>query len=104
MHAIGVEEYGIKAMKNKCFFRLILLRKVRNAMANILKQEMLAAGGDTAIHADTVKCSIKETDVLLMGTLKQYQRLLEKMVLQVAEGKQLAKEVREALEKDGLEV
>ncbi|MBI5159499.1 hypothetical protein HY992_05245 [Candidatus Micrarchaeota archaeon] len=99
MRDIGVEEYGVQAMKLKCFHRLVLLKNVRNAMANILKQEMLSTGGDAAVHADCVKCGVKTTDVLLMGTLKQYERMLEKMQLQIAEGKQTAKEIREALEK-----
>lgn len=98
MREIGVEEYGVQAMKQKCFHRLVFLRDVRNAMANILKQEMLAAGGDAAVHADCVKCGVKTTSVLLMGTLKQYERMLEKMDLQIGEGKQLAEEIKKTLE------
>ena len=48
MKAIGVHPGGISVMEDKSKFRLIKLYGVRNAIANIMKEEMLALGGDVA--------------------------------------------------------
>ena len=47
--------------------------------ANILKQEMLSLGGDAAVARGTVGCTVPETDVLVMGTRKQLNRLVDKL-------------------------
>lgn len=99
MEDIGVEKAGIIYMLSKTKFRLIRLNNVRNAIANILKQEMLSIGGDAAVNKGCVNCSVKKSDVLLMGTVKQYQRLVEKMKKQVSESKQIAKEIEKIINK-----
>ncbi|MBU1197373.1 hypothetical protein KJ765_02570 [Candidatus Micrarchaeota archaeon] len=66
-------------MAPKAVFRIIFLKSVRNAVANILKQEMLAVGGDAAVSIHAVDCSEPTTDVYLLGTLQQHRRLLRKM-------------------------
>jgi dihydropteroate synthase len=50
--------------------------------ANVIKQEMLAVGGDAAVARGTVACSIPATDVILMGTQKQLRRFAEKITRQ----------------------
>ncbi|MFH0868275.1 MAG: hypothetical protein V1831_03095 [Candidatus Woesearchaeota archaeon] len=97
MEEIGVEKAGIIYMMPKTKFRLIKLDKVRNAIANILKQEMLSIGGDVAVNKGCVNCSVQKSDVLLMGTVKQYQRLVEKMKKQVTESKDIAITIEEFL-------
>jgi|SRR3989338_8602939 len=77
--AIGVSAECIQIMKNKAVFRLIKLHGVRNAVANIIKQEMLSCGGDATVSQWTVNCSRPKTDVLLMGTLKHYGIIIAKM-------------------------
>ncbi len=78
---LGLEasEESAKIMAPKALFRVIRLENVRNAVANILKQEMLSVGGDAAVSKYTVDCSKPATDVLLFGTLKQFRRVLMKM-------------------------
>ncbi|MFO7872747.1 MAG: hypothetical protein R6U26_03900, partial [Candidatus Undinarchaeales archaeon] len=71
MQELGVYKEGIEIMLDKTKFRLLKIESVRSAVANILKQEMLSAGGDVAVSPGTVNCKIEETDVLIMGTLKQ---------------------------------
>ena len=99
MKEIGVEKAGIICMLPKTRFRLIKLHNVRNAIANILKQEMLSIGGDCAVNKGCVNCTVEKSDVLLMGTLKQYKRLVEKMKKQVSESKQIAKEIEKIINK-----
>ena len=82
--SIDVCEECVRIMRDKAVFRLVRLRSVRNAVANIIKQEMISAGGDATVSRWTVNCSQPETDVLLMGTIKQYKLLIAKMRMQGA--------------------
>jgi hypothetical protein len=93
MEKIGVEEAGIKIMLPKSIFRIVKLYNVRNAIANILKQEMLALGGEVAVNKGCVNCSVKKSDVLIMGTLKQFKELARKMYAQVSESKKISKQI-----------
>ncbi|MFH1787111.1 MAG: hypothetical protein ABH829_05685 [archaeon] len=74
MRDLGSQREGIEIMLPKAKFRLILIEKVPAGSANILKQTMLSAGGDAAVAAGTVTCKVKQTDVLLLGTVAQYRR------------------------------
>jgi len=71
-------------MADKAIFRLVKLHGVRNAVANIIKQDMLAMGADATVSMWTVDCSRKRTDVLLMGTLKHFKLLVARMRMQGA--------------------
>ncbi len=79
MHDIGVDPYGIKIMLPKAAVYLVHLSAVSNVVANILKQEMLSLGGDVAVARGALTGAIKNTDCLIMGTLSQIIRLLEKL-------------------------
>ncbi len=96
--AVGVDsEYAVKLMANKTIFRVIKVNGVRNAMANILKQEMLSIGGDVAVHKDCVNCKVEKTDVIIMGTLRQFRMLITRMKIQVAESKAVINAIEKAL-------
>ncbi len=84
---------GIDIMAPKAVFRVIKLHGVRNAMANIIKQEALSIGAEAAVNAGTVNCSVPKTDVILMGTLKQYRILVEKLKKNVSELPEIAEEI-----------
>lgn len=47
--------------------------------ANVIKQEMLAAGGDAAVHRQAITHRVDHTHVLTMGTLAQHKKLIEKL-------------------------
>ena len=55
------------------------ITQVRTPAANILKQEMLAAGGDAVVPTGCIVNADKYVEVLLLGTLKQYKLLLKKL-------------------------
>lgn len=76
---IGVDPYGINAMAPKTRQVNILLKAQSCKVANILKQEMLSLGADAAVARGSVSCSVKATDVLLMGTVKQIRALAAKI-------------------------
>ena len=106
--AIDVSEECVRIMRDKAVFRLVKLCGVRNAVASILKQEMLACGADAAVSQWTVNCSRPATDVLLMGTIKHYRHLIVKMRRQAAqlppekmkEYKAISEELSSLLKKD----
>lgn len=82
LQRIGVDPTGIAVMADKALHQTILVPQVRPAAANILKQEMLALGGDAAVTRGTISCTVPETDVLLMGTIKQLKKLCDKLKAQ----------------------
>ncbi|MFA6907668.1 MAG: hypothetical protein WC263_02470 [Candidatus Micrarchaeia archaeon] len=84
IRAIGVSDDCVRIMSDKAIFRIVKLHGVRNAVANIIKQEMLSMGTDATVSQWTVDCSRKRTDVLLMGTLKHFKRLVADMRMQGA--------------------
>ncbi len=93
MEKSGVEKAGIKIMLPKSIFRIVKLHDIRNAIANILKQEMLSLGGEVAVNKGCVNCTVEKSDVIIMGTLKQFQGLAKKMHPQVSESKEIAKQI-----------
>ena len=79
---IAVDSYGIVEMVPKMRTLCIGLSQLECRQANILKQEMLSVGGDAAVARGTVACSIKTTDCVLIGTIKQLNRLTRKLKAQ----------------------
>ncbi|HWQ76118.1 MAG TPA: dihydropteroate synthase [Syntrophomonas sp.] len=79
---IGASSPGIEYMISKAVFRCIKLKNIPHRAANILKQEMLAKGGEAAVSREAAGCGDGSGDVLLLGTFKQYTLLVEKLKLQ----------------------
>lgn len=76
---IDVHPVGVQIMTLKAVYRLVKFEAVDPRTANIVKQEMLSRGGEVAV-ADTVgKFEDKQTDIIIMGTLAQYVRLIRKL-------------------------
>lgn len=97
MKRIKVLPQGIKIMHDKAVFRILRLENIRAPMANMIKEEMLAAGGDAAVHWQAIACKIKRTDVIMFGTLAQYRRFVEKMRIQPFDAKDIAGRVQKLL-------
>jgi dihydropteroate synthase len=66
-------------MKEKIFHFNLKVEGIHPRMANLLKQEMLSLGGDAALDGRGLDCSSAETDAILMGTQKQFNKLLLKL-------------------------
>lgn len=93
---IRVDPYGIKIMSLKAKPYLIRINNLPCILANILKQEMLSLGGDTAIARESLTGKIKKTDCLLIGNLAQFRRLNEKLNLQPFGLKEIGKNLIQA--------
>lgn len=98
MESIGADPCGIAIMQNKALFRAVKVERLSTKAANILKQTMLAKGGEAAVRRGTVDLSADETDVLLFGTVRQYQEAIAQLKLQPWGLKRLAEELRTALQ------
>lgn len=76
---IGVQPEAVRYLAGEAFSRVIKLEKVASAAALILKQELLALGGDAAVDRELITHGVNETDVLLMGNYKQLRMLAAKL-------------------------
>ena len=97
LHLIKVDSGGIAMMSAKMLTRCVKLTDLQCRQANILKQEMLALGGDAAVARGTVACSIEKTDVILIGTDKQLHTLCSKLAPQPFGLPALAAELKQIL-------
>ena len=79
MGRVGVDATGIKLMKGKSLHFNLKVEGINPRTANLLKQEMLSLGGDAALDGRGLDCSAKQTDAILMGTQKQFEKLLLKL-------------------------
>lgn len=82
LQLIGCDPGGIERMAGKMLGRLVKVPAVPCRAANILKQEMLALGGDAAVARGTVACAHPATDVLLIGSQRQLVELARKLEAQ----------------------
>lgn len=79
---LRIEDISVSMMAPKAVFCVVKLYDVHPAAANIIKQEMLALGGEAAVERGCVNMSIESSKIVIMGTLKQYLRLLSKLKMQ----------------------
>jgi|WetSurMetagenome_2_1015567.scaffolds.fasta_scaffold08493_5 dihydropteroate synthase len=91
---------GIDIMQKKALFRGIRVGGLSIRAANILKQEMLARGGEVAISREVYEWHGEQADCLIIGTLAQYERLLPKLRVQPFRLKALADAIEAALKND----
>jgi dihydropteroate synthase len=98
---IGVDPYGIAAMAQKTICLNVLLADQPCKIANIIKQEMLSVGGDAAVARGSVACSIKKTDILIIGTVKQIMALAKKIEKQPFGLDIIAQDLRQLIENYG---
>lgn len=96
LEEIGTDPAGIEYMAPKGVFRSLKLKNVSCRAANLLKQEMLSKGGEAAVCRSAIYGD-GTTDVLLTGTLKQYDLLLDKLQRQPFGLKALAADIAQIL-------
>ncbi len=82
MAKIGVDPYGIKLMAGKADLLVIKIESIDHRAANILKQEMLSLGGETACSRGVMSLQQGKAPILLLGTPAQYRKLIFKLMYQ----------------------
>lgn len=101
MRKVGSTAPGVKIMSGKAEHRLVKLEDVGTKEVNIIKQEMLSAGGDAATHKGTLDHSVQESDLILMGNMAQYEKLVSKLKIQPFKCKQIASEIEQTFSNYG---
>jgi dihydropteroate synthase len=92
---VGADEAGVALMAPKAVFRVVHLAGVSFKAANILKQEMLSIGGEAAVHRGVINHTVETTDVILMGTVAHYRRLVKKLMAQPFGLRRMAEELHQ---------
>jgi dihydropteroate synthase len=97
---INAHPVGVKIMALKAVHRLVKFENVDSKTANIVKQEMLSRGGEVAVSRNVANFRDQTTDIIIMGTLAQYVKLIRKLRVQPECCPQIADELKTLLFKD----
>ncbi|MGQ9582947.1 MAG: dihydropteroate synthase [Thermoplasmatota archaeon] len=95
--SVGCDPGGVPIMAPKALHHVLKLEGVDSRAAVIVKQEMLAAGGEAAVCRGVVGFSRRRTDMLVMGTRRQLGLALEKLRGQPFGAAQVAEELEGVL-------
>ncbi|MEF8835554.1 MAG: dihydropteroate synthase [Candidatus Thermoplasmatota archaeon] len=95
---MGCDKRGIEIMAPKSDMILISANGLDPRGANILKQEFLSSGGEVAVPWEALDLSDEKSDILMMGTPSQYERVKKKLQEQPFDLPKLAEEIEEAIE------
>ncbi|MFC5970442.1 dihydropteroate synthase [Halomarina salina] len=95
LESADVTEGGVRRMRGEGVHRVVKTR-VRPRQARYLKQEMLSLDGECAVSGLSAQ-EYDPVDVVLMGTLAQFRRLLERLADQPYGLQQVGERLRETL-------
>ena len=79
MISMDVDPRGAEIMGGKGEFKVIYVAGIPKILGIIIKQEMLALGGECATTSDTIFSGFQPTSILLMGTRKHLNILIDKL-------------------------
>jgi dihydropteroate synthase len=95
---IGATASGQRIMAEKLFPIALKVRGLKPAAANILKQEMLARGGDVVTSREILVSDSGKTDVIIEGTFKRLKNLIQKLKMQPFGLSELSRDLNSFLE------
>ncbi|MFH1100469.1 MAG: hypothetical protein V1726_00325 [Methanobacteriota archaeon] len=90
---IGSDPRSIDIMAPKAITRVIRLEHVVLQDAIIIKQDMLSIGGEVALPKEAFALKETTADILLIGTIKQLNELIEKLNRHYPRIQQISKEL-----------
>ncbi len=79
IYKIGVDDSCINSLAMKGKFFTIKISRLSPASCNIIKQTALSVGTDAAVHRDVITGKMNDSNLLLFGTLKEIERIAEKL-------------------------
>ena len=94
LNNLGCYPVGADLMAAKAICLVMRVNGLLPQAANILKQEMLAKGGEVAVPAGALRLEAGRVDCIVMGTLTQYARLVDILGQQPFELPDLARRLR----------
>jgi len=101
---IGVDEQALSIFNQKAIYIVVLIENINTPAALIIKQEMLACGGDVALPREMIDFHLKKGSIIIFGTYAQYRRLVKKikeMSFNLKVVAKLLKQVLGACKEDG---
>lgn len=101
MRRTGATEPGLARMMTKAEALALAMEHIERRQANLLKQEMLAAGGDAAVHHGVCSEAVDETRVVLVGTRRQFTALVARLAEEPLDLPAVGEVIRRALEAYG---
>jgi dihydropteroate synthase len=93
----GVEEKGMNILSKKGSFRTLSISGISFQEALVIKQEMLARGGDAAIPKIALQCDPQPEEIIVFGTLAQLFGLINSLKAQPFRLPRIGKAIAEAL-------
>ncbi|MDD1742729.1 MAG: dihydropteroate synthase, partial [Methanotrichaceae archaeon] len=93
----GVEEKGMNILSKKGSFRTLSISGISFQEAIIIKQEMLARGGDAAIPKIALQCDPQPEEIIVFGTLAQLFGLINSLRVQPFRLPRIGKAIGETL-------
>lgn len=97
---LNVDSGGIGILKEKISTHNFLIKNLKVAAANILKQDALSVGADVATPRSTINCDSEFVDVVLMATLRQLKKIVKKEKAQPFGLKNIAKELEQYIKQE----
>ena len=94
---IGSDPQSIDIMAPKAISKVIKLEDVVLQDAIIIKQDMLSIGGEVAVPKNAFKTHEETGDILVVGTLKQLNDLVEKLGRHYLRLRNIAREIENIL-------
>ena len=91
---IGSDPLSIEIMAPKMITKVIKLENVVLQDAIIIKQDMLSIGGEVAVPKNTFELHEEKGDILVIGTIKQLNMLVEKLKRHYPRLKKISKELK----------
>lgn len=79
LNKLGADIRSLPFFDNRREIKALYLSDVDARGANVVKQELLSRGGDSAVHANVVNLGVERSDCILFGTKKQLTFLAEKL-------------------------
>lgn len=102
MKLCHVSASGIKLMAEKSQFHIIKIRHFDNRGLNILKQESLSIGAETAVSQEVGNFTKDYSDALLFATLAQIKTLIKKLQTQPFQLKKLATQLSDLINNNSI--
>ena len=93
----GVEKSFLQGAIKQHSFRTLKISNLTCAQANILKQTAISCGTDCSVHRETITGRIGQTDCILSGSLREFEKINEKLLHQPLKLKILAQEISEII-------
>lgn len=93
----GVDKIYIDSALKQHTFRTVKITSLSCAQANILKQTAISCGTDCSVHRETITGKIERTDCILSGSLREFEKIAEKLSYQPLKLKILSEELKEII-------